>query len=320
MNPLKRLIAKILSIDIDLKEHYKGYRKLMELLNPPLKLRYNLLDHKIFVNGTEIPVRIFAPEELSPETKCKVLIFFHGGGWVTGNIDTYTATCGNMSDATDCIIISVDYRLAPEHPFPIGLEDCYAVTREIASMPELVGGVDNEIVLVGDSAGANLAAVVSLLARDRGEFEVSKQILFYPATNSDYSENSPFPSVQENGEDYILTREKIIDYMELYVPNKEDLKNFKVAPILAEDLCCQPDTMIITAEYDPLRDEGEAYGRRLREAGNRVAVYRMNDIVHGFITLPKGTSYVSKSYYLMNAFLKGELEWDDVIDEKIKKI
>ncbi|NMR85768.1 alpha/beta hydrolase fold domain-containing protein, partial [Vibrio parahaemolyticus] len=124
--------------------------------------------------------------------------------------------------------------------------------------------------LIGDSAGGNLAACVSLLLRDRGEIVPKKQILIYPATNYDHSENSPFKSVVEFGENYILTSKRIQDYMELYVPNPKDRESPYVAPILAKDLSNQPETLIITAEYDPLRDEGEEYGKRLESFGNKV--------------------------------------------------
>ena len=211
-----------------------------------------------------------------------------------------------MSNKTKHIVLSVDYRLAPEHPFPAGLEDCYAVVKEVAMSTLVFNHPVNQIILAGDSAGANLAAAVSLLARDRGEFQIARQILLYPATNSDHSDASPYPSVKENGSDYLLTQKRMIDYTHLYVRDKADLKNPYVAPILAKDLTNQPDTLIITAEYDLLRDEGEAYGEKLREAGNKVEIKRIPNAIHGFISLSPLFPEVRSCYKIINQFLREE--------------
>lgn len=302
MNNLKKIALKILSIPhISLKKYYKQYRKLLNILNPPSEPIYKMLDHKIMVEDREIPVRVFIPKA---NPLPKVLIFFHGGGWVTGNIDSYTNVCANMANKTNHIVISVDYRLAPENPFPAGLEDCYYVTKEIFSNPEILKCKQEDITLIGDSAGGNLAAVVSLMAKDRGEFLPSKQILIYPATNYDHSENSPYSSVKENGADYIMTSKRIQDYMDLYIQNEEDRLSPYVAPILAENLSNQPKTLIITAEFDPLRDEGEAYGIKLKQFGNDVKIYRMKDALHGFISNPLSSDDIDKCYEIINLFLK----------------
>lgn len=305
MKPIKKRIVKILSIPhLNLKKNYKLYRKVISFFNPPLKTEYRTLDHKMEVEGREIPVRIFMPEENTSE---KLLIFFHGGGWVTGDIDTYTNVCRTMANNTDHIVVSVDYRLAPEYPFPMGLEDCYYVTKEIFKRPELLNCKREDITLIGDSAGGNLAAAVSLMARDRDAFYPKKQILIYPATNYDHSESSPYPSVRENGSDYIMTSKRIQDYLDLYVKDEEDKLNPYVAPILSDNLKDQPDTLIITAEYDPLRDEGEAYGKKLQGFGNRVEIHRVDNAIHGFISTPVTTStnkdQVAKTYKWINGFL-----------------
>lgn len=262
--------------------------------------KYRSFDHKIMVGDREIPVRIFRPTK--NETS-GVIIFFHGGGWVTGNIDSYTNVCVNMANQTRNRVISVDYRLAPENPFPHGLEDCYYATAEIFKNLDLLKCKESDITLVGDSAGGNLAAAVSLMARDKGDFLPKRQILIYPATYNDHTDNSPFPSIKENGRDYLLTSRQIQDYMDLYAPDHEDRLSPYLAPLLAEDLSNQPDTLIITAQYDPLRDEGEAYGKRLKEAGNIVKMYRMKDAVHGFFSLPWKSEYVIRSYEIINCFL-----------------
>lgn len=301
MKPIKKKIVKILSIPhLNFKKNYKLYRKIISFFNPPIRNQYKTLDHKMVVDGREIPVRIFLPEESQAK---KVLIFFHGGGWVTGDIDSYTNVCRNMANKTNHIVVSIDYRLAPENPFPRGVEDCYYVTREIFRRPDILNCKKEDITLIGDSAGGNLAAVVSLLARDRDEFYPNKQILIYPATNYDHSETSPYDSVRENGYDYIMTSKRIQDYLDLYVETEEDKLNPYVAPILSKDLKNQPDTLIITAQYDPLRDEGEAYGYKLKEFGNDVKVYRVKDAIHGFFSTSINIEQQSKAYKWINDFL-----------------
>ena len=303
-NKALKKIVRILSIPhINLKKNYKIYRKILGFFNPPIAPLYKSLDHKIIYKDREIPVRAFFPEDIRYS---KILIFFHGGGWVTGNIDTYTRICSHMANKTNCLVVSVDYLLAPENPFPAGVEDCYWVTKEIFSNPGFLNREKKDIILVGDSAGGNLAAVVSLMRRDRGEFVPKKQILIYPATNYDHSENSPYKSVIENGTDYIMTSQKIQDYLDLYAPNEEDRKNPYIAPILSEDLSNQPDTLIITAEFDPLRDEGEAYGEKLKKFDNYVEVHRIPNAIHGFFSNPLASEQVENSYELINKFIYKE--------------
>jgi acetyl esterase len=305
MNPVRKAVLKALSVPyINLKKYYRGYRKFLRAVNLYFRPLYNLMDHKIMVGNREIPVRIFMPKNQKPKG---VLVFFHGGGWVTGNIDSYTNVCHNMAKQTGCRVISVDYRLAPEHPFPAGLEDCYQVTRDVFLNLGILNCKQSDITLIGDSAGANLAAAVSLMARDRGEFLPRQQILIYPATYYDHSETSPFDSIRENGTDYVMTSKRIQDYWDLYISNEEDKYNPYAAPLLAKDLYNQPKTLIITAQYDPLRDEGEAYGNRLKEHHNDVTIHRMENALHGFISLPWNSEYVIKCYQIINEFLNGEI-------------
>jgi acetyl esterase/lipase len=302
INKAMRIALKALSYpDLDLKKTYKLQRQLRTAAHPVIKPLYEMWDHKVSTGDYEVPVRIFMP---SPEMYLsKLLIFFHGGGWVVGNIDTYTNICSNMAKQTGHIVISVDYRLAPENKFSTAPEDCYVVTREIYANTQMFQVLPEDITLIGDSAGGNLAAVVSLMARDRGEFMPARQILLYPSADSDHGENSPYPSVTENGTDFLLTSKRICDYMDLYINSEEDLNHPYLAPIRCKDLSNQPDTLIITAEYDPLRDEAEAYGKKLYEFGNQVEVYRMKDALHGFIALPKHFVHVKRSYELINKFL-----------------
>ena len=295
-----RAALKALSYpDIDIRKTYPIERALRTAAGRPV-LFYKPWDHEVHYGDHDIPVRIFSPET---EGEHAILLFFHGGGWVTGNIDSYDKVCRNMAKLTDRSVVSVDYRLAPEYRFPAAPEDCYAVAREIFLDLSLFGMRADQITLIGDSAGANLAAAVSLMARDRGEFLPRSQILIYPATAADHTENSPFPSVRENGTDYLLTSKRICEYMELYRSGPEDCENPYFAPLAAEDFSNQPQTLILTAEYDPLRDEGEAYGEALKRAGVPVEMHRIPDALHGFFSLPPRFAQVQKAYGYINRFL-----------------
>lgn len=284
-------------------EYYPLERELKTLAGRrPLRPAYTVWDHKVKVGDHCVPVRLYHPPKgrIIPG----LLVFFHGGGWVTGNIDSYDRVCDNMTRATGRLVLSVDYRLAPEHRFPAGLEDCYAVTRELFCGAGMAGIRPEDITLIGDSAGGNLAAAVSLMARDRQEFLPRRQILLYPATAADHGPDAPFQSVQTNGTDYLLTAKRVEEYMQLYQKSPADRENPYFAPLLEQNLENQPDTLLITAEYDPLRDEGEAYGEALRAAGNRVQIVRMTNALHGFISLPPRFVHVKKAYLRINDFLE----------------
>lgn len=308
INKAMRIALKALSYpDLDVKKNYRLHRQVNTAVNAYIKPRYSMWDHRIIGADHDIPVRIFFPPDAPDDIEQGVLIFFHGGGWVIGNIDSYSNVCTNMAKQTNALVVSVDYRLAPEYRFPCALEDCYTVTREIFLDSTLFDVKPNNIAIIGDSAGGNLAAAVSMLARDRGEFSISKQILIYPSTNNDHSDETGFPSVRELGQDYLLKSKRIRDYMDMYINSEEDLNNPYLAPLIAEDLSNQPETLIITAEYDPLRDEGEAYGKKLAEHGNTVEMYRMSNALHGFFSLPKHFVHVKKSYDIINKFLKNDI-------------
>ena len=270
------------------------------------------LDARVYNGEHEVPVRLYFPTEEAMQAGIvegntfPVLLFFHGGGWVTESVENYDRVCARMAQATAHIVVSVEYRLAPEDKFPSGLEDCYVVAKALYTGKFVLNVKPENITLIGDSAGGNLCAALSLMARDREEFMPKRQILIYPATYNDYTEKSPFPSVKENGTDYLLTAGKMQDYIDLYAKNEEDKQNPYFAPYLAKDVSHQPDTLILTSEFDPLRDEGEAYGKRLKEAGNHVQIHRIKGALHGYFALGIKHLYVQESFTYINAFLKGE--------------
>ena len=301
MNKGVKRILKALSAD---GIEVKSSRKLANLKTiSPLKVFHRTLDVKIYNGDHEVPVRLYLPR--NPDILNRdILLFFHGGGWATESNDTYERACAKLAVETDHIVLSVEYRLAPEYKFPIGLEDCYAVAKAMHT-GELGQGIDSEkITLIGDSAGGNITAALSLMARDRGEFHIRRQILIYPATYGDYNEATPFESVHENGSDYILTLGKMRDYVDLYISGEEDKKNKYFSVLREEDFSNQPDTLVITAEFDPLRDEGEEYARVLLKAGNKVQAYRIKDAIHGFFGLGIKSHSWNSCIELINRFLK----------------
>ena len=225
----------------------------------------------------EVPVRVYAP---AADAALPVLTFFHGGGWVIGSIDTHDMVCRALANAAGCLVVSVDYRLAPEACFPAAAEDCYAATAWVAEQARSLGADGARIAVGGDSAGGNLAASVALIARDRGGPPLAFQWLIYPVAAPDFET----ASYQSCAEGYGLTRADMIWFWDHYVPDATDRSNPYVAPLSAEDLRGLPPALVITAEYDPLRDEGEALAARLREAGVPTTLKRYEGQIHGFVS------------------------------------
>jgi acetyl esterase len=206
------------------------------------------------------------------------LVFFHGGGFVICNLDTHDGPCRSIANAAGCIVVSVDYRLAPEHPYPAAAEDCHAATEWVAKNGAEFGIDTSRIAIGGDSAGGNLAAVVALMARDRGAPSLRFQLLIYPVTDYAFETDS----YRENAEGYLLTRDMMRWFWNLYVPDASKAAEPYASPLRAADLSGLPPALCITAEYDPLRDEGEAYAARLREAGVAATTSRYDGLFHGF--------------------------------------
>ena len=286
-------------------------RRLVDLKKlDAMRIFLKKLDVKVYNGDYEVPVRLYFPTEEAMQRKLQepldlpVLLFFHGGGWVTESVDTYNRVCARMAQSTGQIVMSVEYRLAPEYRFPTAFDDCYAAAKELYTTDHLLKTMPEHITVIGDSAGGNLAAAVCLKARDTGDFKVHRQILIYPALNNCYTEASPYPSVKENGTDYLLTAVKMEDYLKLYESSPKDRQNPYFAPILAKDFRNMPDTLILTAEFDPLRDEGEAFGKKLKAAGNHVEVHRIVGAFHGYFALGIKFLHVQESFEYMNRFME----------------
>lgn len=227
-----------------------------------------------------LPVRLYKPREAA---RLPLLIYFHGGGFVLGDLESHDSLCRDLCMGADCAVLAVDYRLAPENKFPAASDDCLAATRWAAAHAAELGADPARIAVGGDSAGGNLAAVTALRIRDEGGPKLAGQLLLYPVTDHF---DPPTRSYIENGSDYFLTQETMTFFWNHYVRDERDSKNPLVAPLKARNFGGLPPALVITAEFDPLRDEGEAYAERLRAAGVPTVVSRYDGAIHGFIALP----------------------------------
>ncbi len=223
----------------------------------------------------ELPARLYTPEGSGP---FPLVVYFHGGGWTVGNIEVADRPCRSLANASGCMVASAQYRLGPESKFPAAPEDCYAATRWLAENAAELGADPERVAVAGDSAGGNLAAVVALMARDRGGPALAYQLLIYPAVEAD----PDFPSVRENAEGYLLQKGSMEWFWGHYLADPADGANPYASPLRADDLSGLPPALVVTCEFDPLRDEGEEYGRKLEEAGVPVKVSRYDGMIHGF--------------------------------------
>ncbi len=225
----------------------------------------------------EIPVRIYTPAGSGP---FPLLVFYHGGGWVIGDLNSHDSACRQLTNRARCVTVAVDYRLAPENKFPAAAEDCYAATVWAADHARELGADPSRLAVGGDSAGGNLSAVVSIMARDKGKPAIKFQLLIYPATDGALDTYS-----HQTFKDYFLTDKAVQYFWSHYVRGEADRKDPIASPALAKSHAGLPPALIITAEFDPLRDEGEAYGEKLRAAGVPVTVTRYDGMIHGFFTM-----------------------------------
>ncbi|MBT3532425.1 MAG: alpha/beta hydrolase [Rhodospirillaceae bacterium] len=228
-------------------------------------------------NGDDLAIRIYTPVVASKSLG--VAVFFHGGGWVIGSLNSHDHMCRYLAQGAGCIVVAVDYRLAPEYKFPAGLEDCIAATRWVAANAESFGGDPARMAVAGDSAGGNLAAAVAIELRDAPKgISLSLQVLIYPAV--DFTADTD--SKEENGEGYLLTRDATETFADLYLPNREARSNPRASPQLASHHTDLPRAWIQTAQFDPLRDEGRIYAETLSKAGVPVEYKCYAGMVHGF--------------------------------------
>ena len=236
-----------------------------------------------------IALRLYAPVARGQQKRLlPVLVYFHGGGWVIGDLDTHDTLCRQLANEAGCAVVSVDYRLGPEHAFPAAVDDCIAATRWIAQAAEVLGLDASRLAVGGDSAGGNLAAVVAIALRDDVEqplaHPIKFQLLIYPATDMRRCASSH----STNGEGYVLTRDTISYFHDHYMGAGTELDmDWRCSPLLHKDLGGLPPALVITAGYDPLRDEGQQYVQRLSESGVRSSLVNFERMIHGFILMGK---------------------------------
>ena len=253
-------------------------RRAMEVLSsmrgelPPIGA---VADRRIPGPAGEIPVRVYTPTGSAP---FPLLVFFHGGGWVLGGIETHDGICRELASGAGCVVMSVDYRLAPEHKFPAAADDCYAATQWAAAHAADLGADAKRVAIGGDSAGGNLTAVVAQMARDKDGPPLVFQLLIYPVTVAAFDT----PSYRDNAEGYLLTAGDMRWFWDHYLKNAVDGENPYASPLRAKSLKGLPPALVVTAEFDPLRDEGEQYARRLEEAGVPTRLSRYDGMIHGF--------------------------------------
>lgn len=254
------------------------FREFLKTVDKPVPASVTVEDRSLpGPEGGELGLRLYRPQGAG--AALPVLLYFHGGGWVIGGLDEYQGVCGNLAAKSGCLVVSVDYRLAPEHPFPAAVDDCYAALEWVAEHAAELGADPARIAVAGDSAGGNLATVVALLARDRNGPALRYQALIYPAVALT---TEGYDSYRRNGEGYFLTNRAMAYFGEHYRP---DLSDVRATPLSADSLEGLPPALVLVAGYDPLRDEGVDYAGRLMSAGVPVVLSEYPGMIHGFFSM-----------------------------------
>jgi acetyl esterase len=250
----------------------------MAAANGPGPEMARIEEHSIPVEGGSIPLRVLVPID-SP---AGVFVYYHGGGWVLGNIDEYDTLGRKLAERTSCAVVMVDYRLAPEHRYPVAVDDSYAALEWVgAHLSDIAGRTDIPLIVGGDSAGGNITAVMAQRARDRGGPPIALQVLVYPVTDADFER----PSYTDPENQLLLSRDGMIWFWDHYCPDPSRRTEPDASPLHASDLSGLPPALVLTAEHDPLRDEGEEYAHRLEAAGVPVQFRRIEGQMHAFFQL-----------------------------------
>lgn len=261
---------------LSLEAARETYRELT-VPDEPVDAVGSVTDRTVPGPAGEIPIRTYAPSGDGPFPP---LLFYHGGGWILGDLETHDALCRALTDATDCVVVAVDYRLAPEHRFPAALEDCYAATRWVANNAAAIDATTDALATCGESAGGTLAAGVALLARDRDGPAIDHQTLLYPPTNYAFDTDS----YEENAQGYFLTREDMKRFWRGYLGSELDGRHPYASPLRA-DLGGMPPSLVVTAGFDPVRDDGRAFAARLEDAGVPARHLEYDEMIHGFLPM-----------------------------------
>jgi len=264
----------------DARVVYRERRRLTQPLPPEVGYVHDL--RASGPNGP-VPLRLYRPLGAHGDSVLPVLVYYHGGGWVMGDLDTHDTLCRELANLSGCAVVAVDYRLGPEHRFPAAVTDCIAAARWVRDHAGEFKLDRSRLAVGGDSAGGNLAAVVSIDARNRNDLPIAFQLLIYPATDM----HCTAPSHVENGHGYLLTRETINYFVGHYIADRAQHDDWRASPLLCPDLSNLPPALVLTAGFDPLCDEGAAYAKRLTDAGNPTAYVVFARQIHGFVTMGK---------------------------------
>ena len=280
----------------ELRVAYERQRLTLLPEKPAVAITYQL---SIPSDYGPIPARFYrANKDAKP---CPLLVYFHGGGFMLGTLALYDTACRRLAVQGDCAVLSVDYRLAPETQFPGAVLDSYAATRWASDNAELLNIDHTKIAVGGDSAGGNLAAVMAQMAQDSREFSVALQLLIYPMTD----QSREYPSYARNAQGYMLTTAALNWFMDNYIPDREDRKDPMASPMLRPSLEGLPPALVISAEFDPLVDENEAYARRLKEAGVRCDYVCFPGMIHPFFTLGGVVDDTARAEALVGQAMRG---------------
>ncbi|RHW39383.1 alpha/beta hydrolase [Lysinibacillus yapensis] len=252
---------------------------------------------------SDVPVRIYTAEEAE---EYPILLYFHGGAFFSGNLESYDEVVRPLCKESGYKVISVGYRLAPEHPFPAQIHDGYNVAKWVTEHKDELKWDGKNLAVAGDSAGGNLAAVVSMMAREKKEFSITKQVLFYPSLDLDLSELR-YPSLTDNAKGYFVETAVLPEFNSFYLAGGVDPNNPLVSPIREGNLENLPEALVITAEYDPMRDEGELFAENLRKSGVPVELKRYEGVTHGFLGKWTHLEEYKDVYQRTGDFLKNKL-------------
>lgn len=258
------------------EERRQGYSALLQMLGDGPAM-VAIEDHQIAAANHELTARVYKPNS---DASLPVLVYYHGGGWTIGDLDAYNELCRQLAHRIGCIVISVDYRLAPEHPFPAAVDDAVLALDWVHENAQQLGGDPHRLAVAGDSAGGNLATVAAIAARDSGTPALIFQLLLYPTVEIDLRET---PSAVENAEGFILTAEVMRWFSDQYCPNPSDREDPRASPILSSNFSGLPPTHIVTASLDPLADQGAAYVHALDNAGSKVTHTHAEGLPHAFL-------------------------------------
>jgi len=247
-----------------------------------------------------IPMRLIRPAGSQATDVLPVLVYYHGGGWVIGDLDTHDTLCRQLANGAGCAVVAVDYRMGPEHRFPAAVIDAVAATHWVRAQARELRLDASRLAVGGDSAGGNLAAVVALSARESGDLPIAFQLLIYPATD----QHRAFPSHASNGKGYLLETATMDYFTGHYIADKAQYDDWRASPLLHADLSRLPPALVLTAGFDPLRDEGAAYAEKLTAAGNRASYVCFERQIHGFITMGKVIDEANAAVAMCAAELK----------------